>query len=45
VQLYNLADDIGESRDVAAEHPELVAKAREIMTREHTPSPVPRWNF
>jgi arylsulfatase A-like enzyme len=45
VQLYNLADVIGESRDVAAEHPELVAKAREIMTREHTPSPVPRWNF
>jgi len=38
IELYNLRDDIGESRDVAAQHPEIVAKIREIMEREHEPS-------
>lgn len=45
VELYNLATDAAESRNVAAEHPEVVAKVREIMTREHTPSHIPAWNF
>jgi hypothetical protein len=44
-ELYNLATDRAESHDVAAEHPDLVAKAREIIAREHTPSPVKEWNF
>jgi arylsulfatase len=38
IELYNLQDDIGESRDLAAEHPEIVAKARAIMQQQHTPS-------
>jgi arylsulfatase A len=38
IELYNLADDAGESTDVAAEQPEVVAQIRQIMQREHTPS-------
>jgi len=38
IELYNLKTDIGEKNDVAAEHPEIVAKAREIMRRAHVPS-------
>ena len=32
IQLYNLKDDIGEQNNVAGQHPELVARFREIMT-------------
>ncbi len=28
--LYNLSDDVGETRDVAAEHPEIVAKLQKL---------------
>jgi len=38
IELYNLEDDVGESRDVAAEHPEIVARLRAIMDAEHVPS-------
>jgi arylsulfatase len=38
IELYNLDDDIGETRDLAAQHPEIVARAREIMQQQHTPS-------
>ncbi len=38
IELYNLKDDVGESRDVAAEHPEIVARMRKIMEAEHVPS-------
>jgi arylsulfatase len=38
IELYDLEDDIGESRDVAAEHPEIVARMRKIMEAEHAPS-------
>ena len=44
-ELYNLANDRTEAHDVATEHPELIAQAREIIAREHTPSPVKEWNF
>lgn len=40
MQLYNLQEDIAESRDVAAEHPELVERIRVIMRREHATSKV-----
>jgi hypothetical protein len=45
MELYNLTSDRTESHDVAAEHPDLIAKAREIVAREHTPSPYKEWNF
>jgi len=35
LELYNLADDLGETRDVASEHPEVVARLREIMREAH----------
>ncbi len=38
IELYNLVRDIGEQHDVAAEHPEIVARLRSAMEREHTPS-------
>ncbi len=40
IELYNLRTDIGEKHDVADEHPEIVAKIRRIMEREHVPSSV-----
>jgi arylsulfatase A-like enzyme len=40
IELYDLASDIGEERDVASEHPSVVEKARQILatsrTDEHT---------
>ena len=39
VELYNLADDLGEKQDLAAEHPELVARAIEMMNAARTPHP------
>lgn len=44
LELYNLKDDPSESKDVAGEHPEIVAKAEAAMTEAHTPSklfPIP----
>ena len=38
IELYNLAEDVGESKDVAAEHPDLVEKARRLIRSQHTPS-------
>lgn len=37
-ELYNLADDPAESRDRAAEHPEIVARLEAIAAREHAPA-------
>lgn len=38
IELYNLADDIGEKKNVAAQHPDLVTKIAKIMADSHTPS-------
>lgn len=38
IQLYNLASDPGELRDVAATHPGVVRRARALFDREHRPS-------
>jgi arylsulfatase A-like enzyme len=38
LELYDLEADVGEARDVAAEHPEIVRRMAEIMARAHTPS-------
>jgi arylsulfatase A len=38
IELYDLKTDIGEQRDLAAQHPEMVAKARDIMRTAHEPS-------
>ncbi len=38
-ELYNLATDEGEKEDVAAKHPEVVARLEQRMTDQHTPNP------
>ncbi|MFO0829436.1 MAG: arylsulfatase [Phycisphaerales bacterium] len=44
IALYDLTNDPSETRDVAAEHPEVVARARAAMDAR-TPSSVAEWNF
>ena len=39
-RLYNLAADLHEDHDVSAQHPEIVARMKEILRREHTDSPL-----
>jgi len=39
VELYNLASDIGEKYNVAAENPDLVKQAEQIMQAEHVLAP------
>ncbi|MBW3596012.1 MAG: arylsulfatase [Planctomycetes bacterium] len=38
IELYNLAEDVGETTDVSAEHPAVVAQMEELMRSQHTPS-------
>jgi len=38
LELYNLKSDLGETTDVAAEHPQIVAKAKAAMKEAHTTS-------
>jgi arylsulfatase len=39
-QLYNLSDDIGEKNDLAAKHPDIVARIEKIMKEQHVPSAI-----
>jgi uncharacterized sulfatase len=39
IQLYNLKTDPAEAHNVAAEHPEIVARIRSMMEQAHTDSP------
>jgi arylsulfatase A-like enzyme len=38
VELYNLAVDLGETRDVASEHPEIVARLEALLSQAHIES-------
>lgn len=38
LELYNLKSDPSESKDVSADHPDIVAKAEAAMKEAHTPS-------
>jgi len=38
IRLYNLASDIGEERDTAAQHAELVAKLTTVMKSAYVPN-------
>ena len=38
-RLYNLAEDLHEDNDVAAQHPDIVAKMKEIISAQHVESP------
>ncbi len=37
LELFDLTDDLGEQKDVAAQHPEIVERIRRIMNEAHTP--------
>jgi arylsulfatase A-like enzyme len=43
VRLYNLRDDLGEERDLAADHPELVRRLTSKMAQAYRPSE--QWKF
>ena len=43
VRLYNLAKDLGEETDVAAEHVDIVEAASQLIDAQYTPSD--RWQF
>lgn len=38
IELFNLADDIGEQNDLAAQKPELAEMAAKLMAEQHVPS-------
>ena len=40
IQLFNLANDLGETTDVAAKHPRVVQRMAEIMKAEHSRSEI-----
>ena len=40
IELYDLATDLGEQHNVAAEHPDVVAKLSAFMDEAHEPSPL-----
>jgi arylsulfatase A len=44
-ELYDLATDPGEKNNVAAQHPDVAAKAADLMKSSHVPSWEPKWNF
>lgn len=43
IEIYNLANDVGEQHDVAADNPATVAEAKAIFTGAHRPSEY--WSF
>jgi arylsulfatase A len=45
VELFNLREDIGETKDVANSHTGIVEKATKILQEARTPSNVDEWNF
>lgn len=45
IELYNLAKDIREERNVAADYPDKVAEMKAIMEREHVPAEIPRFRM
>jgi arylsulfatase A-like enzyme len=40
IELYDLSKDLGEKHDVAAEHPEIVKHAAELLRKNHQPSAI-----
>lgn len=45
IQLFDLKNDPNETTDLAAMHPEIVARIDAFMAESRTTSGVPRWNF
>ena len=45
LQLFDLKNDPNETTDLAASHPEIVARIDAFMAKSRTTSDIPRWNF
>jgi arylsulfatase A-like enzyme len=45
IALFDLENDIGESRNLAPGHPEIVARIEQVMQRRNRPSWNPSWSF
>jgi arylsulfatase A-like enzyme len=45
IELYNLADDIREQRNIAEQHPDIIADMQKIMQREHEPAEIDRFKM
>jgi arylsulfatase len=45
IALYDLETDAREQNDRAPEHPDVVEQIRQIMAREHQPSPIARFKM
>lgn len=43
IELFDLSKDIGETKNIAAEHPQRIARAKEIFADAHSPSE--HWRF
>ena len=44
IELYDLERDVGEEKDVSADHPDVVERVRQIMEARSS-SEIPEWNF
>ena len=44
-ELYDLANDPLETKDISADHPDIMKRVQEIIIEEHRPSDNPRWRF
>ncbi len=40
IELYNLATDIGETQNIAADHPNIVIEIKGLMAEAHVPNPL-----
>jgi uncharacterized sulfatase len=38
-ELYNMENDLGETTDIAADHPDVVRQLDEMMDKSHVPDP------
>lgn len=45
IELYDLSSDPGELKNVAAQHPEIVAELNQLIQSSRTESPTPAFNF
>ncbi|MCE2433591.1 MAG: sulfatase-like hydrolase/transferase, partial [Candidatus Latescibacteria bacterium] len=45
VELYDLAADIGEQNDLAAEYPDIVSEIRAIVQKSHRDTPWETWEY
>ena len=45
IELFNLKDDIAETKDVSEQYPKIVAKIEAIMKKEHSPAEIDKFKI